>query len=65
VTEEAGGFVAHEWYTPEEVARRLRITKRYVYRLITEGKLTAIRVSQRNTRISGGAVMSMLEAMLK
>lgn len=45
-----------EFYTASEVARMLRIRKGYVYELVAQGRLKAVRLSERRLRISKQAL---------
>lgn len=38
-------------YTVREVAKILRVRRGYVYELIAQGRLKAVRISERRTRI--------------
>lgn len=44
------------YYTVPEVATLLKFKKNYIYDLIGQGRLKAIRVSERRTRISSDAL---------
>lgn len=50
-----------EFVTPEEIAKRLRVSKMTVYRLIHSGELPAIRVN-RSFRVRATAVEAMIAA---
>lgn len=46
-----------------DVARRLSVTERRVWQLISEGSLKAVRLSKRATRISEGELNRYLETL--
>lgn len=52
-------------FTVSEVARKLKVTKSYVYDLIGMGLLKAIRLSERRTRISEESIFIALEQLSK
>ena len=46
--------------TPREVARRLHVSRRTVYHWISSGRLSAVRLSERGTRVPASAVSRLL-----
>jgi len=49
------------YYTVPEVATLLKFKKNYIYDLIGQGRLKAIRVSERRTRIPSDALSEFLQ----
>lgn len=49
--------------TPKEVARRLNVSPRTVYLWLEQGRLPAVRLSQRVTRVPEEAVVALVESM--
>ena len=49
------------YYTVPEVATLLKFKKNYIYDLIGQGRLKAIRVSERRTRIPSDALAEFLK----
>lgn len=45
-----------QFYTVPEVAKILRVKKAYVYELVYQGRLKALRLSERRIRISDEAL---------
>ena len=35
-----------QWLTPDEVAKRLRLSRGHIYRLVSSGVLTAVRIDR-------------------
>lgn len=54
-----------EFLTVDEVSKLLRMSKATVYRIIKEGKLKAIKVSERNTRILRSEIDNLFHSSLK
>jgi putative molybdopterin biosynthesis protein len=52
--------VSNTYYTPEEVARLLKVSKQTVYNWINEGRLKAVKAG-RTTRIAREAISEFLE----
>ncbi|MBC7105399.1 MAG: helix-turn-helix domain-containing protein [Firmicutes bacterium] len=52
------------FYTVAEVARLLRVRKSYVYELVAQGRLCALRLSERRIRIPQEALQEFLEQEL-
>jgi len=50
-----GAIVSHRFYTPTEVAEMLKVSSTTVMKLIHDGRLPAIRVSERIYRIPEAA----------
>ncbi|AFM40953.1 DNA-binding protein, excisionase family [Desulfosporosinus acidiphilus SJ4] len=50
------------FYTVPEVATMLRSKTNYIYDLISQGKLKAIRLSERRTRISSDALAEFISS---
>ena len=50
-----------EFLTVDEVAKLLRMSKATVYRIIKEGKLKAVKISERNTRIQRREIDKMFQ----
>ncbi|MBO8129286.1 MAG: helix-turn-helix domain-containing protein [Peptococcaceae bacterium] len=50
-----------QMYTVPEVARLLKVKKGYIYELIYQGKLRAIRLSERRIRIPQEALHEFIE----
>lgn len=50
-----------KFYTAPEVAKMLRVRKAYIYELVAQGRLRAIRLSERRLRISEEALREFLE----
>lgn len=48
------------FYTVPEVARLLRVRKSYVYELVPQGRLGALRLSQRRIRVPEQALLEFL-----
>jgi len=38
--------MTHEWYTVDEAAEYLRVSRRTIYKLVKEGRLLAFRIGQ-------------------
>jgi len=45
-----------QYYTVPEVAKTLKVSKSYIYEMILQKKLDAIRMSERRTRIPASAI---------
>ena len=45
-----------QFYTVSEVAKMLRVKKGYVYELVAQGRLQALKLSERRLRISREAL---------
>lgn len=52
-------------YTVPEVARILRVKKGFVYELITQGKLKALRLSKNRIRVPEEALRELIERAMK
>lgn len=50
-----------KFYTAPEVAKMLRVRKAYVYELVAQGRLRALKLSERRLRISEEALREFLE----
>ncbi|WP_027356883.1 helix-turn-helix domain-containing protein [Desulfofundulus thermocisternus] len=50
-----------KFYTAPEVAKMLRVRKAYVYELVAQGRLKALKLSKRRLRISEEALREFLE----
>jgi len=51
-----------EIYTVEEVAKKLKITRKGVYDLMRDGRLRYVQIGLRQRRITGSALRSFLQA---
>lgn len=51
------------WLHPWKVAEHLNCTKRYVYELVSQGKLEAIRLGPRALRISEASLQGFIDKM--
>ena len=51
-----------EYFTVQEVASLLKVKKGYIYDLVNQGKLKAIRVSERRIRIPGSSLKEFTES---
>ncbi len=49
-----------EYFTPKEVAEKLKIDRQTVYRMVSDGRLKADRVGARGLRIRGESVAAVL-----
>ncbi|MDK2888418.1 MAG: hypothetical protein PWP72_1296 [Thermoanaerobacter sp.] len=50
-----------KFYTAPEVAKMLRVRKAYVYELVAQGRLKALKLSERRLRISEEALREFLK----
>lgn len=48
------------FYTAPEIAKMLRIRKGFVYELVQQGRLRAVRLSERRVRVSEEALQEFL-----
>jgi len=53
------------YYTPREVAEQLRVSPTTVMKLIHDGRLYAVRVSERIYRVPVGAIQRLQSGMLQ
>jgi len=51
----------HNLLKPSEVAEKLRVTRRQVYRLVDEGELQGIRIGKGSVRIPAESVEALIE----
>lgn len=53
---------AQKYYTVEEAARLLRLSRQSIYRLINRGQLHCVKVGLRRTIIPASAIENLIEA---
>ena len=51
-----------EWLTPDEVAAQIGVSRMTVYRYIWAGKIEAVKLSRRTTRVHQDQVDRLLQA---
>lgn len=55
-------FLPKKYYRPDEVAEILRLSRRTVYRMIRDGRLTAVKLGRYSPlRIPRGALIKIME----
>lgn len=53
--------IEFEYYTVPELAKLLKVSKSYIYDLINQSKLEAIRISERRIRIPASSIKQFAE----